>query len=90
VTKDTSERPDTAIRARLDELERRMDHGNERLVGDLLGAVRAVLDVHEPREVGWRDEDTSHICTQCYYNNVYPCPTVREVAGKLGVEMPDD
>lgn len=87
---------DAAIRERLAGISRELDDDCNMQCGascasggygDVAAAVLAVLDVHVPREVGL-DDDVSHICTQCYFNNVYPCPTVREIAEKLGVEAP--
>ena len=53
-------------------------------------AIEAVLDEHKPMD-GW-DTD-SLVCTclpdydDTYMAHAYPCPSLRALAGKLGVEV---
>lgn len=60
--------------------------------------VETLLDLHEPvSNEEWAPGSREHrtVCGECspgeddYYDRPYPCRTVRAIAEKLGVEVPD-
>lgn len=68
---------DEAIRARVGALG-----GWDEIAARLAGALLAVLDLHADVE----DGDGTH-CAHCGPREIWPCPTVRAIAEKLGVEV---
>lgn len=67
-------------------------------VPDLLrAALLALLELHRPETVDYvsvdRDSRVSTDCTECDAGGVpdgWPCTTLRTIAEKLGIEVPDD
>ncbi len=85
---------DAAIRARLDKFDASMDAtGSLWGAGEMRAAIEAVLDLHSPCR-GVHVELGTYGCKapECQTKRghvafTYPCPTVRVIAEKLGVEV---
>lgn len=58
---------------------------------DAASIVRAVLDLHRSEPVGtFLGEQPPLFCLECsrgYNEEAWPCPTVREIARLLGIEV---
>lgn len=57
------------------------DEGYDELRGPLIPALRAVLELHAPKDCDGRCNDDH--CLECM--EIYPCVTVKTIARELGV-----
>lgn len=78
---------DAAIRRQIDYAVQEIKGGDPggftiMAADELETAVLAVLDLHADIEEG----DGTH-CAHCGPSEIYPCPTKRAIAEKLGVEV---
>lgn len=85
---------DAAIRAKLDETRAYMNgYYDLPNAGEMLAAIEAVLGKHEPvSNEAWASSAPAIVCScspgeDDHYDEPYPCPTVRAIAEKLGVEV---
>lgn len=69
-----------AVRARLDALGAELAYRNDLVA--LVAAVKAVLELHEPKPYDYAPDDRGHYCGECACDA--PCPTVRAVIDALG------
>ena len=61
-----------------DKLLAKVEHYNYMEAGDLIKALRAVVELHQKYE----DENLSLYCQACEYT--WPCPTIQAIEKELG------
>lgn len=69
-----------------DELLAKVEHYNYMEAGDLIKALRAVVELHEPAIVIYPKEMQILMCMECGDEEGlrYPCPTIQAIEKELG------
>ncbi len=48
------------------------------------GALKAVVELHNPVDVSWKNDGSKILCSTCSEgSDVYPCPTIQAIEKEL-------